>query len=83
MMCLVCPELECPYFGELIYRGYIYEFPNFSIVNVSELMNQHQEDVLSIKDTNLINNTADSSGSGQYIRVESTTPMRTDVGRSS
>ena len=63
-MCFACSKSRCPYFGESIRHIYMLTSLNdFNIVNVSDLLDHHREDVLSVP-TN--KDSVNSSDSGQY-----------------
>ena len=54
MMCLVCPSSECSYFGEFSSRLYLQiGYSDFKVVNVSELVKWHKNDIAAIKDADI------------------------------
>lgn len=66
MMCLVCPDSECSYFGTFSLDLYPQvDYSNFGIVNISELVKWKKNDIMAVKDTEAGGSLSDAPDNGQ------------------
>jgi len=67
MMCLVCPDSECSYFGAYsLYLHLQVDYPDSSIVNVSELYKWNKDNFVPVRDVDGGESISDAADNGQY-----------------
>ena len=69
MMCLVCPDAKCCYFGTFTHRPTSVNCFNLTTgtVNVTELFNNHRDSLLSVGEVVSTEQGSSPSDGGQYI----------------